>query len=255
MRTVRSAAATRNRGRPRLAWLLLLILLALLALSLGEVAAAGRRDERNLTGPDASGLAGASDALATSGAFDDEIDEDDEDEVDDDEVDDDDLDDLDELDDAGKVRRDHHDRPATAATDEPATKSPENVGRVEARVESERDDLAAANGLEESERDDLAAANAFDDLGDDLATANDFDELAPAEREDAAAALAFASLEAADDRDAQWPATGATDARAAALARRHSRLGRFDVTLTWRRTEPISSPRRDEVWLYGTWRL
>jgi hypothetical protein len=120
--------------------------------------------------------------------------------------------------------------------------------------ERDRDALAS----DELDRDGLATVDlAADDLAaDDLAA----DELAADDlaADDFAADLAANDLAddglAAADRVA-WPATGATDARAAALARRHSRLGRLDLSLTWRRTEPVASPPRDEVWLYGTWRL
>ena len=94
--------------------------------------------------------------------------------------------------------------------------------------------------------DDLDEIEELDDLDLEMAgTELDLPDLASADR---------ASGDLAGS-EGGWPATGTTDARAAALARRRTLLGRVDLTLTWRRTEPIVSPRRDEVWLYGTWQL
>ena len=165
---------------------------------------------------------------------------------------------------------------------------PEELEELEALID-EREELADRAGIalesaSESERENRDERS-VEDYADELDTA----DLAPAPREldeqdpeldvelvDHGAAELGPSLDgrrgvepgehetvdhdalAFDDLDASRAELGAFAELMHADAPRStppsSRLGRIEVSLLYRRSDPVSSERRDELWLVGTWR-
>jgi hypothetical protein len=240
VRTVRSAAWSRNRPRRRLAWLIVLILLVLIALAARVDAAPGgdpidlaRRFADAMTG---AGRAGRAPALAADddGDDDDDGDGDGDGDGDDDDGDDEEDDDDREPDDAA----DDGDRRAELAPD---------------------GDGAGDRGAIDDDHDTLA----------DLATGGDRDD---GDDEPPGSALtssgALAMLDAEQDPGDATAGLDLSHAAASAGAQevyeqwmRHQRpswLGRLDVGVSWHRrwSAPLHAParRHDEVWLVATWR-
>jgi hypothetical protein len=220
VRTVRSAAWSRNRPRRRLAWLLLLVLLVLIALATRLDAAPGGDDV--LTGARA-------DATRVSGGDDD-----------------------DEADEAAER--------AAEIEGEDAGEGDDATDRdlVELTGELDRLDPAPGDASEDPLADtDLGTpaslAAAEDDAPDAPLTDAGTGTLAMLDAElDPSDPIAVV-----DAADAAAPA-GAAEAYDQSLRRRPSPWGRLDVGVAWRSrwSEPMHSPpnHTGELWLVATWR-
>jgi hypothetical protein len=251
VRTVRSAAWSRNRPRRRVAWLLLVILLVLIALVARVDAAPGGAPSGLAIRP-ADGLT----ASGGTGALDEEGDEEAEDRAAERaEIDDRDGEDEDELDDRGP-----------SVNGELAGLSGE-LSLVGAALASERGDAGAPASLA-LDGDDAGAPASLaldgDDAGAPASLALDGDDAGAGSAGAGALAMLDAEL-APGDATAELDAA---DAGATAGAqevyeqrmrhRRPSPWGRLDVGMSWRRrwSAPIHAPayRHDEIWLVATWR-
>ena len=269
MRTVRSAAWSRNRPRRSLAWLLVLILIVLIALA-ARVDAAPDDDPIRLAVRYADILTGADhgDAHARPADADDQDDDDqgddDQDEVDQDEVD------------QGEV-----DQGEVGTTDAGDARDHAGDGLDEA---DQAGDLGAsasraiAGGSRDDPDDDLVDLDGDGNPGDATGELGRIGELG-IDRDDATSALASPALaepvtaeRALLDAELAPAGTAPGDDASVALAaagaeetyeswmrhQRPSRWGRLDVGLAWRRrwSEPMHAPphRLDELWVVATWR-
>jgi hypothetical protein len=269
VRTVRSAAWSRNRPRRRVAWLLLVILLVLIAL-VARVDAAPGGAPIDLAIRHADGVTGADGA----GALDEDGDEEAEDraaeraEIDDN---------ADGGEDEGEEEGAIDDR-GPSANGELAGPSGE-LSRVGEALAGERGDAGAqaSLALDDGAGDPASLALGGDDAGAPASLALGEDDAgAPASlalgeddaRAGSAGAGAVAMLDAElapGDTTAVFDAADA-DATAGAQEvyeqwmrhRRPSPWGRLDVGVSWRRrwSAPIHAPayRHDEIWLVATWR-
>jgi hypothetical protein len=249
LRTVRSAAESRNRPRSHLAWL---ILLALILLILAATRAAAQ------PAPSGDDFANAMTGCAPDG----DCDEGD----DDDEIDDDGLGGLpesiplDELDGRGDADRDERAAVRTALggdadRDERAAVRAAlgDDGAGPARRGDAEDELAEARAEPDDEAGDLDGPEHGEDaiLVDD----SDADGLVPGEeldgepatREAIATGMMFASTAFAD----------AAELRDLELRhQRPSRWGRLDLSVAWRRSWDVTIPNdaHDSLWVVATWR-
>jgi hypothetical protein len=252
VRTVRSAAWSRNRPRGRLAWLLLVVLLVLIAIvARADAAPAPVDDARELAIRYADILTGVD---REGDATVDDVDDEDED---------------DDSADAALERDDEDDE-----NDEDGATIDDLLDRHGDSFGFGRDDLAD-EGFEARRSDDLATLD--DDAGpDEPASIGDaaldvtpatLDPTSSIERtgggelallDQAGAAV---GIEAITGTDASFAAASAGAPEAYETWLRHqrpSRWGRLDFGVAWRRrwSEPVRTPahRYEEVWLVMTWR-
>ncbi|MBA3460495.1 MAG: hypothetical protein H0T46_11070 [Deltaproteobacteria bacterium] len=111
------------------------------------------------------------------------------------------------------------------------------------------DDVEESDELFE-ELDELVDQPGTDEWGEDLATETEWSD-SVIDRDEL---LELDEDTPIDDLDALGGAVRAESPARSAPVRSRSPIGRFDLSLIYRHSDPISRERRDELWLVGTWR-
>lgn len=260
IRTVRSAAWSRNRPRPRLAWLVLLILLVLIAL-VARVDAAPEDDSIALAVRYADILTGV------------DRDDDDDDDMSDERADarGDAADPQADADGDLDGEADEGNADADTGTPEEDAEGAEDAEIAEIAGGADVAEVASFNAGDVESREQLAGGGEDSEAGspgdrDDGGDGDDGSDSSSGAAGANPGQLAMLEAEQAppgagtgDDADPAAATAGAEETYESRMRhRRPSRWGRLDLGVAWRRgwTAPRHAPahRSEELWLFATWR-